>query len=194
MKKKTLFSIVVGVALFILVLLGFAAYFGSLETAVAWVNGRSFSIEPRSVLLENCKPGAEEVVAFRLKNLTSQKISVVGEKSSCSCVFAENIPIAAGPKETVELKVRVRLPKYSSDYDQSIVFMVSTSKKLEMPMVRVVAHIPEPLPVPDDASETLAAPDSPPTPEINEDAEATGSAQDPQIPDSQGLENREDLL
>ena len=35
MKKKTLFSIVVGVALFILVLLGFAAYFGSLETAAA---------------------------------------------------------------------------------------------------------------------------------------------------------------
>ena len=58
MKKKTLFSIVVGVALFILVLLGFAAYFGSLETAAAWFNGRSFSIEPRSVLLENCSPGA----------------------------------------------------------------------------------------------------------------------------------------
>ena len=63
-----------------------------------------------------------------------------------------------------------------------------------MPMVRVVAHVAEPLPVPDDAAERLAASESLPTPEMNEDAEATGSAQDPQIPDSQGLENREDLL
>ncbi|MDO4588088.1 MAG: hypothetical protein Q4C95_12470 [Planctomycetia bacterium] len=135
--------------IFVLLLVGFIAYFGSLDAAASWLRGESFSIEPRNVFLDNREPGTEEVVTFHLKNLTSEEISVVGEKSSCSCAFSENIPIVAKPKETVELKVRVRLPKYQSDYDQTILFMVATPKKLEMPSVRIVASIPNPLPMPD---------------------------------------------
>jgi len=164
---------------------GFVAYFGSLNAAAAWLNGKSFSIEPRTVSLENREPGVEEIVTFHLRNLSSNEISVVGEKSSCSCVFSENIPIVAQPKETVELKVRAQLPKYKSDYDQTILLMVATPKKLEISPVRIIASIPNPLPPPDADTEPKASTENQPKAETKANAEIA-------IPVQEGLESSQE--
>lgn len=153
--KSIAFSILGGIALFAVLLGAVIWCFGSLGAAICWLNGESFYVFPKTIHLENREPGTEEIVTFRLQNLSNNDISVVGEKSSCSCAFSENIPITAKAKEMVELKVRVKLPKYKSDYDQTILFMVTTPEKLEMSPVRISASIPNPLPIPD-KTETIA--------------------------------------
>ncbi|MDR0608548.1 MAG: hypothetical protein LBG58_00370, partial [Planctomycetaceae bacterium] len=82
--------------------------------------------------LGNQKSGTETVAVFYMKNLTAKEISVVGEKSSCNCTFSEKIPITAKSGETVELKVNIHLPKYETNYDQIISFMIAEPQRLAM--------------------------------------------------------------
>lgn len=149
MMKNIIFYLVTGIlALIACIFVGTCIAFGNFDMTIAFLKGEPFYISPRLVHLESMDPGAEEVVTFQLKNFTPADISVVGEKSSCSCAFAENIPIKVGPKKTAEVKIRVVLPKYTKEYDQMVLLMIATSKKLKMTPVRVTASIPNPLPKP----------------------------------------------
>jgi hypothetical protein len=114
------------------------------------LNGQSVYVYPKKINLDNQQPETETAVTFYMKNLTSKEISVVGEKSSCTCAFSEKIPITAKPHETVELKINIHLPKEETDYDQIISFMVAEPQHLVMYPVQVTATIPNPLTKPID--------------------------------------------
>ncbi len=146
MKKNVFRAVVVGV---LAVALGGAyCFLGSFGALAARLNGETFYLSPRLVDLGDREPGAVEFVTFRLQNLTSQEINVVGEKSTCTCAATVNLPLTVAPRETVELKMRVALPTYDSQYDQTVDFMVATGDKLRLPKVRVVGNVPNPLPYP----------------------------------------------
>ena len=147
-RKKLLISLLGGVGLFALLMLGMIGWFGSMGATVAWLNGESVYIYPKKIDLGNQEPGTETVVTFYMKNLTSKEISVVGEKSSCTCAFSEKIPISAKVGNTAELKVNIHLPKYESTYDQVISFMIAEPNRLALHPVQVTAKVPNPLPVP----------------------------------------------
>lgn len=146
MKKKLFWSALVGV--FAVALGGAYCFFGSFGAVAAYLNGESFYLSPRLVELGDREPNTAEYVTFRLQNLTSKEISVVGEKSGCTCATTVNLPLTVAPRETVELKMRVALPVYDSKYDQTVNFMVATGDKLHLPAVRVVGNVPNPLPYP----------------------------------------------
>lgn len=112
---------------------------------------KQYIICPEQIHLEDRQPGSEEIVTFYLVNLSKKDISVVGEDSSCSCAFSENIPITAPPKEATEIKMRVRFPKNKPVYNQCVSFMVAGAKYLEMSPVRITASVAIPL---DTAAET----------------------------------------
>lgn len=116
---------------------------------------KQYIICPEQIHLEDRQPGSEEIVTFYLVNLSKKEISVVGEDSSCSCAFSENIPITAPPKGTAEIKMRVRFPKNKPTYDQYVSFMVAGSKYLEMAPVRITASVAVPS---DPAAETETDP------------------------------------
>lgn len=145
MKAKVIW-LTLGFVIPLSLLFGAALTFGSLGAAASWINGKSFYLSPQIVRLDNRAPGAEEVVTFQLKNLSSEEISVVGEKASCSCIFSENIPIKVDSGKTAEVNVRVRLPKYKTGYNQSVILTIATPRKLEFAEARIVATIPNPLP------------------------------------------------
>ncbi len=146
--KKKIYWILIGFAVPICALVVASLTFGSFGATASWLYGKPFYLYPQIVRLENRAPGLEEVVTFQLKNLASEDISVVGEKSSCTCAFSENIPITVKPGEVAAVKIRVRLPKYKTSYDQSVLLMIATAEKLKFAEVRIVANIPNPLPLP----------------------------------------------
>jgi hypothetical protein len=148
--KKRLISIVGGIGLLVLIFLVLFGYCGSVGATVAYINGQSVYIYPKKLDLGNQEAGAETVAVFYMKNLTAKKISVVGEKSSCTCAFSEKIPITAQAGKTIELRIKIHLPKYENDYDQIISFMVAEPQHLAMHPVQVTATIPNPLPQPVD--------------------------------------------
>jgi len=145
-KKMLLISVTGGFGLFAILLLAMIGWFGSMGASVAWFNGETIYVYPKKINLGNQEPGTEAVVTFYMKNLTSKEISVVGEKSSCTCAFSEKIPIAAKPGKTAELNVNIHLPKHEPTYDQMISFMVAEPNRLAMHPVQVTAKIPNTLP------------------------------------------------
>jgi len=152
-RKKLLVSLIGGLCLFVVLMLGMIGWFGSIAASMAWLNGEAIYVYPKKIDLGNQEPGTETVATFYMKNLTSKEISVVGEKSSCTCAFSEKNPITAKPGKTAELRVNIHLPKHESAYDQMISFMVAEPTRLAMHPVLVTATIPNPLPVPQNENE-----------------------------------------
>jgi len=138
-------SIFGGIALFLLFFCVGILWFGGVGPLIAYINGQSVHLMPRLLDLGSQEPDAETVAVFRLHNLSSKEISVVGERSSCNCAFSEQIPIVAAPGKSADLKINVHLPKYDFSYDQTITFMVAEPNRLAMHPVRITATIPNPL-------------------------------------------------
>jgi hypothetical protein len=147
-RRGVLFSFIGGVVLFLLLLVGGVLWFGDFGRFFAVVNGQAVYFPLRQVDLGACEPDIETEAVFKMVNLATKEISVVGERSSCTCAFSEQIPITADSGKTIDLKIKVRLPKYESSYNQTVIFMVAEPNKLGMHPVRITATIPNPLPLP----------------------------------------------
>ena len=48
------------------------------------------------------------------------------------------------------MTIAVRLPKYKPDFDQSVTYLISESRGMAMRKARILATIPEPLPIPEE--------------------------------------------
>ena len=136
-------------------------WFGGRAQFLAFLNGESVYFSPRLLDLGSCEAGAETVVVFKMSNLSSKEISVIGERSSCNCAFSKQLPIVAASGKTVDVKINVRLPRYDSSYDQTIILMVAEPNRLAMHPVRVKATIPNPFPRPVEGPAPTMAPPEP---------------------------------
>jgi hypothetical protein len=186
MKKQRLMFVVGGAFLLVLIFAVFDFWIAGRGAGGPWPFGKSFVISPTTIDLGDREPGTNEIVTFHLTNLSKKEISVVGERSGCSCAFSENVPVSAQPNETIHINVRVRLPKYGSSYDQTILLMVSTSKELVLSPVRVTAKVPNPLPEPGEEGEIEPATQLIPEPETEADTEAQAESDAVPEPEEEG--------
>ena len=95
--RNVFLSVFFGATLFLLLISAGILRFGGVGPLIAYINGESVYLTPRLLDLGPCEAGSEAVAAFRLQNLSSKEIPVVGERSSCNCAFSEQIPIVAEP-------------------------------------------------------------------------------------------------
>lgn len=149
-------GIVVTVSVLVLafaVLVFAAIQLGGVSPLWVWLNGEAVFIRSTTMDFGSCEAGAEMVAVFKMQNLTSKEVSVVGEKSSCSCAFSEKIPISIPAWQTADIRIGVHLPKYTNSYDQTVLLMVAEPKRLALHPVRIVASIPNPLPRPAETPE-----------------------------------------
>ena len=153
--RSLLVSVVGGFVLFFLFVVGGTILYGGFEQLMAKIGGNAAFIQPKILDLGSLEAGTETTAVFKMTNLTLKEISVVGERSSCDCIFSEKIPIAVPTGKTIDLKVNVHLPKYDSFYDQTLVFMVTEPNKLSIHSVRVTATILHPLPRPIEGAKSV---------------------------------------
>jgi hypothetical protein len=69
--------------------------------------GQSLVAERSSLACEAADPGEERLATFRLKNITSSPVRIVGMKSSCSCGTVRELPLAIAPGETASFPLRI---------------------------------------------------------------------------------------
>lgn len=146
--RNLFLSIFGSAALFLLLFYIGVFWLGGVGQFLAFVNGKPLYLLPRQVDLGSHDAGTETIAVFKMTNLASKEISIVGGRSSCDCALPEGIPITIQPGKTVDLTVGVRLPRFDSSYDQTIIFMVAEPNRLGMHPVRITATIPNPLPRP----------------------------------------------
>ena len=155
------FSFCGSTALFLLILCTGIYWLGGVGSFVAYINGQPVYLLPRLLDLGSREANDKATAVFKLTNLSSKLISVVGVRSSCNCAFSEQIPIVVSPGKTIDLKLNIQLPKYDSSYDQTITFMVAESNRLAMHPVRITATIPNPLIRPVEGPAPAMAPPEP---------------------------------
>ncbi len=115
--------------------------FGGLGALSAYLKGEAVYLAPKALDIGSHEAGTKTVAVFKMTNLTPKEISVVGERSSCSCAFSEKIPISVSPGKTTEVRIGVRLPEHASTYDQTVTLMIAEPTRLAMHPVRITATV-----------------------------------------------------
>ena len=114
------------------------------------MHGAEAFLYPNKMNLGAVEAGVTCVSSFRAYNFTSREIKITGAIVSCGCITYEELPKTVPAHGVVELTIDVRLPKYKPDFDQSVTYLISESRGMAMRKARVLATIPEPLPIPEE--------------------------------------------
>ncbi len=93
-------------ALPILVLVGLLA-FGSLDAAIGYATGARLLATDSAQYAGRLADGETGAVAFELTNYSRQSISILGAKSTCSCMALDDLPLTLAAGETGKIKVRL---------------------------------------------------------------------------------------
>ena len=103
---RRIFPVVGGIAVVILGGLGWAfANFGSLHDAWLFANGVRAVIEPKALNVGEGRGGESRDAAFRVRNLTSQPVTILGATVACSCVTCDKLPVTIAPRSALDLGV-----------------------------------------------------------------------------------------
>lgn len=156
--KKPLISITGGILLFLLLFGALVLWQGTPRAALDWLRGDSFSVTPRSIDLGDRIAGSEGEVLFSIKNISSKPIVLSKAKPSCSCVSVENVPLTLNPRETSEIRAKVRFPKDKPVFRHFVTLVMSAAEKTFISTVFINATVHNPL---SDPAEPEMSPNEP---------------------------------
>jgi hypothetical protein len=136
--RKLIFIFTSGLILFVLLFVIGIFRFSGVLPLVAFLNGSTFYITPQTLNLGECPADSQTVAVFHFTNLISQKISIVGERSSCSCAATEKLPKVIPPLQTLDVRINVHLPM-TGTFDQTVTLLIQEPDKLRMHPVQITA-------------------------------------------------------
>jgi hypothetical protein len=111
--------ILTGFILSVLALCG-VGRFGSVGASIAYLRGERLVAESPSRSIGSVRPGEDARLGFLLRNLSGDPITVLGARSECACVVAEDLPFAVPPSGGREVGVRLRAPEASGPFTERV--------------------------------------------------------------------------
>ncbi len=108
-KKSTFVELVSNVrfALPILAIVG-TVIFGSFDAALGYATGARLLVTSSAQHAGNLAHGETRSVAFELNNYSNQSISILGAKSTCSCMVLDELPMTLPPWQIGKIRVRLK--------------------------------------------------------------------------------------
>jgi len=82
-------------------------YFGSVSSALAYLSGDRLLADRRSESFGEVDQGQRLTIRFALANTSRREIRVLGAKTRCTCVFAEDLPLSVPPTGRRAIKIAV---------------------------------------------------------------------------------------
>ncbi len=103
--------------------------FGSAKWALACLRGEMLVLDPGTIDLGPCRDGETRAVQFRVRNLSSRPVRLLGATATCRCIAAPNVgfPIEIGPGEALDLPVEVHVSLPTAEYSQEVQFYADLS-------------------------------------------------------------------
>lgn len=95
-------------------------WFGSVGSALAYLKGDRLIADRYSVSFGEAEQGQRPVVTFGVKNTSNRKITIVGAKTLCTCIFAENLPLSIPPRNRCSIRVAVKTASRDGPIHESI--------------------------------------------------------------------------
>jgi hypothetical protein len=98
--------------------------FGSVPSAVAFLRGNR--IIPDSYIRDfgTLRQGQRVSVTFSLTNYTKQPITLLGAKSSCSCLAASDLPVVVPPGAKTDVRFTARAKSRLGPYSEIVHVLV----------------------------------------------------------------------
>jgi len=103
--------------------------FGSLGSALAYLEGQRLIADRRSVSFGEVEQGHRPVVTFELMNTSERNISILGAKTLCTCVLVENVPLSLPPKSRRAIQVAVKTDSRTGPIDETIYLFTDFPKQ-----------------------------------------------------------------
>jgi hypothetical protein len=124
----------------VLVFIGSSFYHGSPSYALASLRGEEFAIRPRVADLGDVKTPSKLPVTFKLKNVTTRPIRLLGVQTTCSCTSVDNrFPVEVRSEETIDLRFVVDLRNETDNFAEGITVFSDSASSRKI-YLRVIAH------------------------------------------------------
>jgi hypothetical protein len=102
-------------------LMGFAFFrFGSIHAALSYMAGQGLVVNSASRSFGTLDVGRKRTVVFTLSNTTDRPITVIGSRSTCTCMVAGSIPLTIPPAGKIPLEVTVRAGEKTGDIAETL--------------------------------------------------------------------------
>lgn len=121
------------------VLYGWAIWrYGSTAKALARLKGQVLFVEPPGDEMATVPAGVTLTSYRQVENLTGRPVTIVGSKSGCGCVVAQDLPISLGPyaRQTIGISAIVTPPKRGDEFAQALQLCLDTPSAPVVVLVR----------------------------------------------------------
>lgn len=81
--------------------------FGSLGSALNYLGGNQLIVDRFSKSFGEVAQGQRPTVVFELTNASDRKITILGKKTNCTCIIAEDLPLSIPPGSRRSFKISV---------------------------------------------------------------------------------------
>ncbi len=131
--------ILTNIGLFFVVALGFYS-FGSAGSALAYLRGDRLIVRRSSMSFGEVKQGERPVVTFELTNTSHRKITILGAKTLCTCVFTDDLPLSVPPGGRRSIGVAVKTSSRAGVIEEPISLYTDYPEQPEVE-VRVLGRV-----------------------------------------------------
>lgn len=86
-----------------------AVNFDSPHDALLYLRGVRVVLGPEVVSIGTAPAGETRQVTFRIRNLSSKSVTIIGATQTCTCVTADDLPITLPPRTGHDLRVAIHV-------------------------------------------------------------------------------------
>ncbi len=109
--------------------------FGSVSACFRYVAGDRFLVDSPLKSFGSVQTGQVALVSFRLTNMSSQAVRLLGSQSSCKCVLP-GYPLAGiPPYSSCDLKIRVTPGPMIGTFKESVVLFTDAPGRRAVPLI-----------------------------------------------------------
>jgi hypothetical protein len=117
-------------------LVGFAFYsFGSIGSALAYTAGNALIADRSSKTFGNVQQGERPVITFNVTNNSERQITILGAKTQCTCVFAEELPLSVPARSRRSLNIAVETDSRDGEVREPILLFTDYPDQNELRLV-----------------------------------------------------------
>jgi len=121
---------------------GLALYwFGGIGPAVANLKGDRLIADSYSKSFGTAESGQIPVVVFNMTNAANRPITILGVRSSCTCVVPDDIPMTVAPRESRPLRVGLKTGLKAGRVSEQLLIYTDCKENPEI-LLRIVGQVP----------------------------------------------------
>lgn len=125
----------------LILLTAWALYsFGSIRAALAYLKGDRLIVRASSMSFGDVRRGERPVITFDIMNTSDRNITILGARTTCTCVFTDDLPLTVLPGERRSISVGVKTGSREGSIQERVYLYTSFPGQPEVE-VRIIGRV-----------------------------------------------------